>query len=382
MSNPTAKSGKILFLFSDTGGGHRSAAEAVIEAMQLEFGERFRMEMVDIFRDYAPLPLNRMPEFYPDMVRIPRLWGFGFRLSNGPRRVRMLQAGAWPYVRRSIRSLVRQHPADLVVSMHPMANTPVLRALGPQHPPFVTVVTDLVSAHMFWYDRRVDMCIVPTPEASRKARQAGIGSNRVKVIGLPVADRFCQPLGDRGELRRSLGWGLDRPVVLLVGGGEGMGPLEQTAQALAQARLPISLVVIAGRNAGLKQRLETTRWPMPVYVYGFVRAMPDFMRAADILLTKAGPGTICEALIAGLPLVLYSRLPGQEDGNITYITGHGAGIWAPHHSEVVAAVKFWLNHPDEHARARQACLSLARPDAARQVARQLAELIPEIAEKP
>lgn len=382
MSTPTVKPGKILFLFSDTGGGHRSAAEAVIEAMQLEFGDRYTTEMVDIFRDYAPLPLNRMPEFYPEMVRIPRLWGFGFRLSDGRRRVRLLQAGAWPYMRRWIRALLRQHPADLVVSMHPLANTPVLRASGAQHPPFITVVTDLVSAHMFWYDQRVDLCIVPTPEAGRKALQAGITPSRVRVIGLPVAERFCQPLGDRDELRRSLGWGLNRPVVLLVGGGEGMGPLEQTAHALADARLPITLVVIAGRNTALKRRLENTRWPMPVFVYGFVHAMPDFMRAADILLTKAGPGTISEALIAGLPLVLYSRLPGQEDGNINYVTGHGAGVWAPHRSQVVQAVKFWLNHPDEHARVRQSCLSLARPDAARQIAHQLVKLIPQKAGTP
>jgi 1,2-diacylglycerol 3-beta-galactosyltransferase len=378
MTSLAKKTGKILFLFSDTGGGHRSAVQAMMEALELEFQGAIQAEMVDVFRDYAPPPLDRMPDLYPEMVRIPRLWGLGYRLSDGARRTRLIQAGVWPYVRRSIRSLLRQHPADLVVSAHPLANTPVLRAMGNARPPFITVVTDLVTAHMFWYDRRVDLCIVPTPEAAQRAAVAGLQPERVKVVGLPVAERFTTPpgSGSKQELRMGLGWDLDRPVVLLVGGGEGMGPLEPMAEALAQARLPVTLVVVAGRNDALRRRLVARRWPMPVKVYGFVQAMPDFMRAADILLTKAGPGTICEALIAGLPMVLYSRLPGQEEGNITYVTDHGAGVWAPRPRQVVAAVQRWINEPDRLTQASRACQALARPQAAREIARLLATALP------
>src|SRR4030042_1154867 len=109
---PRNKLPHILFLFSDTGGGHRSATEAIIEALHLEYGERFTTEMVDIFKDYAPRPLNYMPALYPSMVRVPEIWGLGYRLSNGRRRARLITASAWPYVRRSIRSMVAKHPSD------------------------------------------------------------------------------------------------------------------------------------------------------------------------------------------------------------------------------------------------------------------------------
>ena len=73
----------ILFLFSDTGGGHRSAAEAIIEALQLEYGDAVTTEMVDFFKSHAPLPLNKLPDWYPDMVKAPHLWGLSFKISDG-----------------------------------------------------------------------------------------------------------------------------------------------------------------------------------------------------------------------------------------------------------------------------------------------------------
>ena len=375
MTSHPSKPARVLFLFSDTGGGHRSAAEAVIEALNLEYGDRISTSMVDVFKDYAPRPFNRMPELYPHMVRVPRAWELSYRLSDGNRRARLITASAWPYLRSKTRSLILQHPSDLIVSVHPLANAPALRALrtlGTQEAPFVTVVTDLVTTHALWYHRRARLCLVPTVMAYQRALECGLLPKQLQVTGLPVADRFCHLNGNRHEIRRKLGWREDLPVILLVGGGEGMGPLEKTARAIDAARLPVSRVVITGRNRELKSRLEGRRWSIPTQVYGFVKEMPDFMQAADILVTKAGPGTISEAFNAGLPMILYSRLPGQEDGNVSYVTSQGAGVWAPHPDQIVAAVKNWIECPEEWSQAANASRRLARPDAARQIARILA----------
>ena len=97
--------------FSDTGGGHRSSAEAIIEALQLEYGDALTTEMVDAFKLYAPIPLNKMPDLYPTMVKAPKLWGASFRATDGRARVRILTASAWPYVSRSVKTMIRNHPA-------------------------------------------------------------------------------------------------------------------------------------------------------------------------------------------------------------------------------------------------------------------------------
>lgn len=375
MSEAPSKKPNILFLFSDTGGGHRSATEAIIEALSLEYGDRLSTHMVDIFKDAAPPPLDRMPDLYPYMVKMPHIWGTGYRLSNGPHRATLITQPSYPYVRRGLHRVIQRSQSDLIVSTHPLANAPFLRALGSNRPPFITVVTDLVTTHAVWYHPGVDLCLVPTEQARQRAFKSNLTPDQVQIVGLPVADRFCQPIGDRSALRSQLGWPQDLPVVILIGGGEGMGPLEKTAYAIAEAHLPLALVVIAGRNQKLKAALENHRWPIPVYVYGFVRQMPDFMRAADILITKAGPGTITEALNAGLPMILYSRLPGQEDGNVSYVVSEGAGVWAPKAHEIVHMIRDWLEHPAKRQATADNCRRIAHPQAARQIAHILADRV-------
>jgi 1,2-diacylglycerol 3-beta-galactosyltransferase len=372
MADLPTKRPQILFLFSDTGGGHRSSTEAIIEALKIEFNDLITTQMVDIFKDAAPRPLNYAPRMYPYMVRVPEVWGFGYRLSNGNRRSKLIVEGAYPYIRRKLRKLINRYPADMIVSVHPLANDPFLHALGKKRPPFITVVTDLITGHTMWYHRGVDLCVVPTEAAYQHALLAGLKPEQVKTIGLPVADRFCQPAGEKNSLRQGLNWPQDKLVVLLVGGGEGMGPLEKTAVAIAEANLPITLVVIAGRNGELKARLEARQWPMTTLIYGFVHEMPDFMRAADILVTKAGPSTITEALNAGLPMILYSRLPGQEDGNVDYVISEGVGVWAPKTNYIVSALRAWIAHPKQLELVSEACCQAARPEAARQIACLLA----------
>ncbi len=97
--------------------------------------------------------------------------------------------------------------------------------------------------------------------------------------------------------------------------------------------------------------------------------------SVDRQRSKAGPGTISEALNAGLPMILYSRLPGQEDGNVTYVESEGAGVWAPHPEKIVATLRAWIENPQVRASAAAACRRLARPQAARQIAHILAEYV-------
>ncbi len=373
MNNPHHKKPRILFYFSDTGGGHRSAAEAIIEALYLEFGDAFTVEMVDFFKQYAPPPFRKMPDIYPELVKAPRLWQASFYATDGRPQARVITASLWPVARAAARKLVRDHPADLIVTVHPIANTFALRALGHDRPPFYTVVTDMVTTHALWFDARSDRIFVPTEVARQRAIAYHMPHEKLEVVGMPVADRYCVPAGNKRTLRKKLGWPLNKPVVLLVGGGEGMGPLGKTARAVDESGLDLGLVIVCGRNEKLKKHLEQLSWENKTILYGFTREMPDFMRAADVIVTKAGPGTIAEALNANLPIILYAKLPGQEDGNVSYVVEAGAGVWAPKPQDVVRTLTRWISRPQEREQVIQNAKRIARPDAARRIARVVGE---------
>lgn len=377
MTAPKNNGKRIVFLFSDTGGGHRSAAEAIIEALDLEFPGLFECEMVDFFEDYAPPPLNMAGPIYPVMSRMDHLWEFSFNVSDDADRMRVIYSMFWPYIRLPIYRLVERHPCDLFVSVHPLINIPLLRALRKRqvHNPYIIVVTDLVSTHTAWFTDDATQIIIPTHQAVRSAGQANVNPDKLKIIGLPVADRFCHPAGRCEDVRGRLGWPADKLVVLLVGGGEGMGPLEEIAREINTAGLDLALVIITGRNQKLQAALKKMRWHIPAFIYGFVNEMPDFMQAADILLTKAGPGTISEALIAGLPIILYHRISGQEEGNVSYVIDEGAGVWAPDTEDIIQTLRHWVKHPAEREKAVENARRLARPNASRDIAKEIARIL-------
>ena len=371
----TPRKPHIVFYFSDTGGGHRSAAEAIIEAINIEYKRKVTTEMVDFFKDFAPRPFNRVGDMYPYMVKAPQLWNASFRATDGRAQARAITATMWPVARHAAKALVKNHPADLIVTVHPFANTFALKALGSNRPPFINVVTDMVTTHALWYDKRADLILVPTETARERAIKYRMPPENIKVVGLPVADKYCKPKGRKSTQRKKLGWPVDKPIVLMVGGGDGMGPLEKTAYEIDASGLDLGLVIVCGRNQKLKATLEKHNWENPAFIYGFTREMPDFMRASDFIVTKAGPGTVAEALNAELPIILYSKLPGQEDGNVTFVEEEGAGVWAPQPREVVRALTRWISRPEERKKVVENCRRAGRPEAARTIAKEIGGML-------
>ncbi len=363
---------RILFLMSDTGGGHRAAAEAIRDALVMKHGDAVLVDdsLVDVYRKMR-FPMNTMPEFYPWIIKHGKwTWGVSYNQSNGKIRARGLSR--WLYLTNSqrLKRMVREYPADVVVSVHSVLTQPSMRAYLslPQRPPFITVVTDLVSTHHFWYDKHTEMCFVPTQAAYDKGLESGLRPDQLQITGLPVHPNFTKQLVDKSTARQTLGWQSDRPTILIIGGGEGMGPLYRTARAINKKALHCQLAIVAGRNEDLKVRLEAKSWHQPTHIYPFVTNMPVLMAGADILVTKAGPATITEACIAGLPMILYDAIPGQETGNVDFVVANDLGVYAPSPRKVANALEAWLGDENATKRRSENALRVARPDAVWRIA--------------
>jgi 1,2-diacylglycerol 3-beta-galactosyltransferase len=278
---------------------------------------------------------------------------------------------------------LREQAADLWISVHHLQVDAVLwmlRELG-STAPFVTVVTDPVTAPVAWFCSQVDLCIVATEAAQAVALRCEVSADRICVIGLPIRRAFGELRGrPKAEMRSRLGLAPHQPLILMSGGGSGIGQLLPSARnvtrALRHHPAQPQAAVIAGRNRALERRLHAEPWPVPVTVLGYVDNMAEWLAAADLFITKAGPGALAEAACLGIPTLITGYIPGQEAGNVTWTVEHGAGVFEPDTGRIAARVADWFQ-PGNPALARMSAAAgaLARPDAARQIAHAALDLL-------
>jgi 1,2-diacylglycerol 3-beta-galactosyltransferase len=378
-SDTHEKKKRILFLLSDTGGGHRSAAQAITEAITELYPHEFEITQQDIFQQSGCWPITQIPKAYAWCTNsgLP-LWQLFWSYTSHPIIYKSLLFGLLPIFRPAVQRHFTTFGPDIVISVHPCANHIGLRLLQEARLdcPFVTVVTDLTTFHPAWIEPEVSHCFVSTDIARTQAIVLGLAPYKVTVCGQPVSPRFITPTGDKQTARQNLGLETACPTILLTGGGEGDNRLFAIAQRLADCAPHLQLLVVAGRNHHLKARLGALTWPRPPHIYGFVDNMPELMRAADIVITRAGPGTISEALVVGLPVILYGYIPGQEEGNIAYIQEHRAGVYLEQPGEIAQVVLDWTSsQPSQLAELAHHAARLAYPGAAYRIANQVYDLI-------
>ncbi|RYR05924.1 hypothetical protein Ahy_B06g085747 isoform B [Arachis hypogaea] len=280
-----------------------------------------------------------------------------------------------------------KYKPDIIISVHPlMQHVPlrILRAKGLlEKIVFTTVVTDLSTCHPTWFHKLVTRCYCPTTDVAKRAQKAGLQPSQIKIYGLPVRPSFVKPVRPKDVLRRELGMDVNLPAVLLMGGGEGMGPIEATARALGNSLYDENngscigqILVICGRNKKLANKLNAINWKIPVQVKGFVTKMEECMGACDCIITKAGPGTIAEAMIRGLPIILNDYIAGQEAGNVPFVVENGCGKFSKSPKQIAKIVAEWFGPKAIELKVMsQNALRLARPDAVFKIVHDLHELV-------
>lgn len=374
---------RALLLISDTGGGHRSAANALAAALEeTQLPHRYEPRIEDVAAHCA-FPLTQLGLGYSMALRYaPPVYGALYYATNGRRRYKALVRFCEPLYRERLRDLFVEYQPDVIVSVHPLLNHAALRARDDariQHVPVVTVITDLGKVHESWLVPEADAVVVPAREVYQRALSRGVPPERLRLLGHPIHPKFDDVTGSKADLREQLKLPAHAPVVMLMAGGEGGGKLLSTALALARARLPIELVVVCGRNEPLALKLGelSATLPTPMHVLGFTDKVPEYFRAVDLLVTKAGPGTLAEANAAQLPVVVYDYIPGQERGNVDFVRQNGLGVIAlGGASTVVGTVRSLISMPDRLAAIRHN-QEIVAP---RRSSRRIAELIISITE--
>jgi len=337
---------RALLLISDTGGGHRSAANAIAAALdEIPSPNSFEHRIEDVAAHCA-FPLTQLGLGYSMALRYaPPVYGALYYATNGRRRYRALVRFCEPLYRERLRDLFIGYQPDIIVSVHPLLNHAALRARDDarmHHVPIVTVITDLGKVHESWLVADADAVVVPAREVYQRALSRGVPSHHLHLLGHPISPKFDDVTGSKADLRAALGLPQDAFVVMLMAGGEGGGKLLSTSLALARARLPIELVVVCGRNEPLEQKLRelSGTLPTPMHVLGFTNKIPEYFRAVDLLVTSiagparlfgiAGKGRIAAGYDADFTIVDLKRRETIRDSWIASRAG-----WTPYDGKPV-----------------------------------------------
>jgi 1,2-diacylglycerol 3-beta-galactosyltransferase len=375
---------RILILMSKTGGGHLASAQAIQATFAELYGNEVEVTIVDLLMDYLPWPMREAPKSYGWIAnRTPWLWGTLYRAGHTAWIADPIIEATVRLSATSIMEMLLHYRPDLIVSVHPLVQELALHALERLRAkiPYCIVVTDLATVHPLWFDPEATRCYVASETAYQTGISSGLRPDQLRMFGLPVRPVFAKLSRPRAELRAELGMHPDLPAVLLVGGGDGIGRVAVIARAIGRRlgahRTPLGqMIVVCGRNKRLQTTLANEPWTVPVQVHGFVNNMSDWMSASDCIVTKAGPGTIAESLIRGLPILLSGFIPGQEEGNVPYVVDNEVGVFASEPAAIASQVARWFG-TERAALARMAenAKQLANPHSTENIVHDLASLI-------
>ena len=326
---------KIHVLFHDAGGGHRNAAvalKAVCEQQSRPWDVNFVQfqELTDHLDVLRRLTGIRIQEQYNILLRNGWTWGSEYLL-------RILQLTIHIFHKPMVRLLAnhwRQNPADLLISVIPHFNREIAESWTSVYPgrPFVTIITDLADfPPRFWIEPVAEQIVVAGSErAVQQARVFGkTEKNLFQASGMILRPEFyAQQKESPLEIRKTLGLDPALPTAIVLFGGYGSHVIFDIAEQLDSAVLPLQMILICGKNEKLAERLRARKWNIPLHVVGFTREVNRLMHAADFLIGKPGPGSIAEAMISGLPVLVEcnsSTLP-QERFNTEWVTEKKVGV--------------------------------------------------------
>jgi processive 1,2-diacylglycerol beta-glucosyltransferase len=379
MVGTVPKVNRVLVLSASAGAGHVRAAQALERAL-VATGRVREVRHVDILQYTSKLFRRVYAQAYLDLVnRAPEVLGWLYDYFDEPWKHQRLRLALDKLNATRFIRLLEDYAPDWAVSTHflPAQIIGWLRSKGRLATRQAIVVTDFDVQGM-WLTRHVDRYFVALEETRAHLERLGVPPAAITVSGIPIDPVFAEAKDVRA-MRVKHGLALDRTTILVSAGGFGVGPVEALIHALLELRHPAQLVVICGRSAELKGRLDELAAARPpnvtpgLHVVGYTTEMDEYMAAADLLVGKPGGLTSSEALARGLPLVIVRPIPGQEERNADHLLEAGAAIRCNNLPVLAWKIDRLFDDPPRLAAMRANARRIARPHAARDIAVALAE---------
>jgi processive 1,2-diacylglycerol beta-glucosyltransferase len=375
---PTPKK-KILVLSVSAGAGHTRAAEA-IRASACDSG--VSVTHLDVM-NYVPAGFRKLyTDFYITLVnRHPAVWGYLYQVTNDARpdgKMQKMRRGIERLNTRALRKEIAAIDPDAIICTHFLPAEILGQLIGNARIacPVWVQVTDF-DLHRMWVQPHMAGYFAANDEVAFRMRAQGIERDRIHVTGIPIMPAFAEP-PEREACAREFGLDPQRRTLLLMGGGAGLGSLEEIAGRLLAIDTDFQLIVLAGKNACALAQLQklAADYPDRLFAHGYTNRVERLMACADLIVTKPGGLTTSECLAMGLPMIVNDPIRGQEERNADFLLEQGVALKAFDLVTLEYRVRYLLNRPDKLSEMRGKARALARPAAARSVLDRVLEVSP------
>ncbi|WP_193316865.1 MGDG synthase family glycosyltransferase [Janthinobacterium rivuli] len=362
---------KILLLSVSAGAGHMRAAQAIAAyaARDDGAGPAALALHLDVMDFVTPAFRKLYTDFYIKLVnKAPALWGYLYHATHAAPRDSSMQRLRRAVERLNTRALLARIAAfqpDAIICTHFLPAELLSRALRQQQLAcHVWVQVTDFDLHRMWVHERMQGYFAATDEVAFRMRHEGIPADRIHVTGIPVMPAFAQA-PDRVSCAQAFGLDPRRMTILLMGGGAGLGSLETVAARLLALPGDFQLIALAGKNAIALAALQALagQYPGRLLAQGFTGEVERLMACADLVITKPGGLTTSECLALGLPMIVNSPIPGQEERNADYLLEQGVALKAFDAVTLEYRVRLLLDHPEQLQSMRAKALALGRPRA-------------------
>ena len=369
---------RILLLSVSAGSGHVRAAEALRAEAELD-PAHVSATHLDVMQFVSGAFRNLYTDFYIKLVSDhPALWGYLYQITNDAQpdsSLQKLRRGIERLSTSALRAEIDRLQPDAIICTHFLPAELLSRMLreGSLSCPVWVQVTDF-DLHRMWVHDRMSGYFAANDEVAFRLRARGIDAAAIHVSGIPIMPAFRHP-GSRSACAAQFGLDPQRTTLLLMGGGAGLGSIDEIAAQILGLPGDFQLIVTAGKNQEAQRSLQqlTKQFPTRLFAQGFSNQVERLMACADLVITKPGGLTTSECLTMGLPMIVNAPIPGQEERNADFLLEQGVALKAFDGITLAYRINHLLTHPNKLADMRAKAIALGRPDAAHTVLQTVLE---------
>ena len=366
-----AKPKRILLMYISQVSGHRQSAVAIQKALKAADPD-CEIKSLNGFGHTFPVIEKIVNTAYMGVIkRAPKIWEY---LYDNPKIIetfREFKENIYKNSHKKLDPLLSEFGPDVVictqafpcgmVADYKLAHKASFKVVG--------VLTDF-APHSYWLHPGVDHYVVPSDEAKERFIKEGIPAHKIQVFGIPIRHKFAEKL-DRAAIAEKLRLSLDIPTVLIMGGGQGLGPIKDAVKSLMRLDRPLQMIVIAGTNTKLHHWLKKVQrqHDKKIVFYSYASNVDELMEVSTLIISKPGGLTTSECLAKGLPMIVVDPIPGQEERNAQFLVSGGMGLRVDDKKDIGSRIDELLDHPQQLESMRTAALAKGRPQASQDIAK-------------